>query len=497
MMPGIAAAFVSAGSFTVAGDLTADFTAGVRVLADCGVDGTPLGVVTGSSYASPNTTVTVTLDSGSLTANLTHVWHGNDIPASLCNHAAQHMSGARDALTPANIGAMPADRRVDTVAPLYGGGNLWSNLNLGIAPADTDGQGTVELATSAEAVAGTDTARVPPISALRQAYRSWQRDDAGRFPGLILPAYNLFAPNLALPGTTAFSRASSGWVLGAAGIVKSYATNAPRYDYDTSGNLLGLRIEGAATRLNTIAAAPTAPENVTVTAQAYTISFYGTGSVVLSGAHAATVNGAGALPARVSYTFTPTAGTLTLTPSGTVQHLQVEARSFATSPILGEGSAVTRAADVATVALSGIDFNTAEGTIYCDFSFAGVSVQQRLFYVDDGTNNNVLSLFVSAGNKITMAATSSGTAIVYTEAASTIVANTMYKAAFSFKNNSYHLVVDGGSAVSDTSGAMPSSLTTLRLGHALGAIQPLYGAIRHFAYFPRALTTAQLQAMTL
>jgi hypothetical protein len=246
-MSGLPATYVSATSFSVAGDLTADFVSGVRVLADCGVDGTPLGTVTAASYAAPNTTVTVVLDSGALTANLTLAWHGNDIPASLCNHASQHMMGGRDAIDPEDIGAMPADRRVDTVAPLRGGGNLWGDLEFWVDDASTDGPGTVRLATPAEALAGTDAARVPPLSALRQAYRSWQRDDAGRFPGLILPAFNLFAPGLALPGTTTFSRASSGTFRGAAGIIKVATTNVPRFEYGPDGDLRGLLIEAAAT----------------------------------------------------------------------------------------------------------------------------------------------------------------------------------------------------------------------------------------------------------
>ena len=48
-------------------------------------------------------------------------------------------------------------------------------------------------------------------------------------------------------------------------------------------------------------------------------SFYGTGTVTLSGTHSFAVVGTGAYPARRSYAFTPTAGTLTLTVTGTVQ----------------------------------------------------------------------------------------------------------------------------------------------------------------------------------
>jgi len=84
----IPATYVSATTFTVATDRTAEFAAGVRVRADCGADGIFTGTVTASSYATATdlTTVSLALDAGSLTANLTDVLHGNDNPASLANH---------------------------------------------------------------------------------------------------------------------------------------------------------------------------------------------------------------------------------------------------------------------------------------------------------------------------------------------------------------------------------------------------------------------------
>jgi hypothetical protein len=56
---------------------------------------------------------------------------------------------------------------------------------------------------------------------------------------------------------------------------------------------------------------------VTVTAEAHTLYLQGTGSVTLSGTGSGTLQGTGAND-RVSLAFTPTAGTLTLTVSGTV-----------------------------------------------------------------------------------------------------------------------------------------------------------------------------------
>ena len=66
-----------------------------------------------------------------------------------------------------------------------------------------------------------------------------------------------------------------------------------------------------------------------VTAVQHTLSFYGNGTVTLSGAFSGSLVGTG-VNNRVSLTFTPTAGNLTLTVSGTVTDWQLEAGSNAT-----------------------------------------------------------------------------------------------------------------------------------------------------------------------
>ena len=82
------ASFLESNACAVAGDRTAEFSPGVRVLADCGADGARYGTVAAALYAAEGdlTTVTLTLDGDGLTANLAAVLHGNDVPASLANH---------------------------------------------------------------------------------------------------------------------------------------------------------------------------------------------------------------------------------------------------------------------------------------------------------------------------------------------------------------------------------------------------------------------------
>lgn len=108
----IPALMLSPLSLRLAADRSSEFAAGVRVQADCGVDGLRHGTVRSSDYAGDTETTTVALDMDPgqpLTGNLSGVLHGNDLPASLCAHVGLHAAGGRDALTPAAIGALGLD----------------------------------------------------------------------------------------------------------------------------------------------------------------------------------------------------------------------------------------------------------------------------------------------------------------------------------------------------------------------------------------------------
>jgi len=105
------------------------------------------------------------------------------------------------------------------------------------------------------------------------------------------------------------------------------ATNA--WEFDNEGKLIlvpsgAARFGGARMVRNLLAATATlSTQNVTTVATRYTLSFYGTGSVTLSGTATGTLNGTGASN-RVQTTVTATAGTLTLTVSGSVTAAQLE-----------------------------------------------------------------------------------------------------------------------------------------------------------------------------
>jgi len=94
--------------FNAAGEsFASEFAPGLRLRADCGTDGVLLGTVVTASFdaATGRTVVTTAMDDGAaLTANLAGLLHGNDLPESLCAHAALHAPGGRDALATASTG---------------------------------------------------------------------------------------------------------------------------------------------------------------------------------------------------------------------------------------------------------------------------------------------------------------------------------------------------------------------------------------------------------
>lgn len=133
------------------------------------------------------------------------------------------------------------------------------------------------------------------------------------------------------------------------GAMQSAAINVPRFTFDPADLTAPPYFlkETAATNV-LLNSAALSTQSVAVTAIPYTLSFYGTGSVTLSGAATAVSTGTGAT-ARTTLTFTPAAGSLTLTVAGTVSYAQLETGSSASSYITTTGTSATRSADVNTL----------------------------------------------------------------------------------------------------------------------------------------------------
>ena len=320
------------------------------------------------------------------------------------------------------------------------------------------------------------------------------------------PSLNLdFANSKTVDPRITFTRASSATYFDEKGVMRTAPAGVPRIDHDpVTGECKGLLIEEQRTRLNFVSATPTVAENVTVTAVAHTVSFYGAGSIVLSGAHVATITGSGAFPTRTNLTFTPTAGTLTITPSGTVQHLQLEVGAFATSVIQGEASQVTRAADNAV--MTGTNFSDwyrqDEAAFVVEYNSANSAslvasdtIGRGGTCLSDGTTSNQISIANALRRSVI---TKGGVTQADMTANLAVDAGTEYKFGLSYKTNSVYACRNGlSSSAEDISAEIPY-VNKLLIGAGNGAgLGALNGHIKRLAYYPKRLTNGQLQALTV
>jgi hypothetical protein len=310
-------------------------------------------------------------------------------------------------------------------------------------------------------------------------------------------ALDFTSGNQTLDPRITFTRASTATRTNSSGLIETVAINAPRFDYDpVTLAPLGLLIEEQRTNL-LLNTSVLETQVVTVTAAAHTLSFYGTGTIVLSGAFTGTVTGTGAYPTRTILTFTPIVGVLTVTVTGSVTSAQLETGAFPTSYIPTVASQVTRSADVAV--MTGTNFsdwyNAAEGTLYAESAFTGLVTAARIAQLDDGTTSNFISLQNSPST-----ATSSqlrvfvnGTNTVFINTNSAYAANTFAKTAAAIAVNNFATTVNSAAVGTDTSSGVPV-VNTLRIGASSSAVSNVL--IKKLAYYPRRLANSELVALT-
>ena len=302
-----------------------------------------------------------------------------------------------------------------------------------------------------------------------------------------------------------FTRASSGTYVGSDGLIKTATTDEARFDHNpTTGESLGLLVEESRTNL-LLNSATLATQNVTVTAIAHTLSFYGTGTVSLSGAHSATLVGTGAYPSRAALTFTPTAGTLTVTVSGTVEYANLEIDtggsgvSFPTSYIPTTGSTATRAADVASI--SGSNFSSwyrqDEGTFFADIIGFPITSGQfpRIFEASDGTSNNIIRSQQYGANTVRNNI-SAGGSFTMAQDGGMIAARISGKTAFGVAENNCAITTNGGTPSVDNTVTLPSNLNQLGILGTTGRTSIANSTISRFTYWPQRLPNETLQGIT-
>ena len=178
---------------------------------------------------------------------------------------------------------------------------------------------------------------------------------------------------------------------------------------------------------------------------------------------------------------------------------QLEAGAFATSYIPTVATTVTRAADQAS--MTGTNFsswyNQAQGSLYAEGDTVS-TVNALLAIISDGSTSNLLGIGHGAS---TNTANSYYNSVLQTNFGSLGVVwniKTVGKVILSLSTNNSNAACNGVAGTVDTVCTMPSNVTRLDIGSwvSVSGVQPLNGHIRKLSYYPRALSSSELQGLT-
>ncbi len=309
-------------------------------------------------------------------------------------------------------------------------------------------------------------------------------------------AYGIDGAPATLATAMTLTRSSSASHINAAGALASAGVDVPRIDHDPNSLApLGLLLEQSRTNLLVQSDTPVS-QSITVSAVQHTLSFYGAGTVTLSGAATGTFVGSGAFPARAEATFTPTAGSLTVTLSGTITSPQIEEGAVASSYVSTGASAVTRAEDVSSIGL-GAWFGSSAGTLVFSGSITDAIANDRIVEIDAGDTSTRLSILwnTTLGKPQFQVWDGGSLQAAIAPGGNSVPLGSPFRVAVAYAGNDFVISLNGSSVVTDTLGSLPGGLTTMRLGRAIGGALGLLHA-ESVVYYPARLADAEVEALS-
>jgi len=400
---------------------------------------------------------------------------------------------ASDKTLTARKGPTPVLTRANTTATFVGSNGTIQNATTNVARFDHNkSYSSAYLVLSGSPVDSSSNAVdiAGPIE-----FTGWDGSSPVQFPGFNYSNLSIGFAEIAFSGSYWLVSANDGdftarrlisdGINGSYSIINGSGTLTVTAVHPCKGLLIEEQRENILTNTN----GDLSTQTKTVTAVQHTLSFYGTGQIELSGAAAAVVSPAGNYGDRKTLTFTPSAGSLTLTVTGSVQFAQLEIGAFATSFIPTSGTSLVRSADVCSI--TGSDFtriwNRFAGTGIA--SISGMSSNSGRF-IANNIGARALEVYKSGGNTLFFEAGGSQEIII--SSSSTIP----FKVGVAYAINDYQGSFNGtlGGVDTNTGGTIPDA-TSLSIGN-LNNGNFINGTISSIRYFKKRLANAKLITLT-
>ena len=308
----------------------------------------------------------------------------------------------------------------------------------------------------------------------------------------IYPAYGITlggVANNAAVGVITIDKVQ--WNRGAVPTEYLATTTVARYglaiDYDPVTHAAkGLLCEPTATNL-LLNSTTLSTQSVTVTAVAHTLSFLGTGTVTLTGVSTAgPLVGTGASN-RVSLTFTPTAGSLTLTVAGSVNRAQLETGAVATSFVPTFGATATRTVNIYNITPASINYNATAGSWWIEVDAIQTLTGGRVI----AYSGVVSPLYINSATTATLTDT-----VTLTKTVPSTLGQHKYASAYQVSDRA---ITQDGLAVATDTGATTTLLSpgaSISFGSQTTGGIPIHGYIRKLYYLPRRMPNAEMVTET-
>ena len=171
---------------------------------------------------------------------------------------------------------------------------------------------------------------------------------------------------------------------------------------------------------------------------------------------------------------------------------QVEQAAFASTYIMTGASQATRASDVATAS---IDAGSVGTQVILARTAPGIgSVSQVVSQWDDGTENNRIRVERDSSRVIRVIVTDGGVEQANLNMG-TIADSTVFLIALGWEANNFAASINGGSAVTDVSGTVPTGLDTKRFGRDTAG-EEWFGHLQRDNLYPVRVSNSALESLS-